>query len=324
MKCVTSVCVAIALFCSHIAIGAPAASTADARLRTVVYDPNRVVQIFAQPGFAVHIVLGSGEHIIAAGTGDNSHCDDPSARWCVVALKGEHDVYLNAHANARLTNLFVKTDRRNYSFDLMVLAGKSARGRVKTYLVQFSYPQEEAEAQAARVVAVAKQQLLESRLKATNPPRNWNYTKQVLPGGDAIAPTQMYDDGRFTYLKFPNNREFPAIYMVSDDKSESVVQFHVENTDTMVVHRVAKRFVLREGNAVVGLWNESYDPDGIPPHDGVTVDGVERTIIPLPTNPGGNGVVDAERVPSPAVVSPTSGILDALPMLLHPLDRETK
>jgi len=64
---------------------------------------------------------------------------------------------------------------------------------------------------------------------------------------------------------------------VFDAKSESLVNSHVIE-DTIVVQRVAKEFVLRLGDAVVGLYNESYDPDGIPPKNGMAVEGLQRVI----------------------------------------------
>jgi type IV secretion system protein VirB9 len=37
---------------------------------------------------------------------------------------------------------------------------------------------------------------------------------------------------------------------------------------------------------VVGIWNEAFDPDGVPPAQGTTVNGVERD---LRFNPTGSG-----------------------------------
>ena len=45
-----------------------------------------------------------------------------------------------------------------------------------------------------------------------------------------------------------------------------------------VVERMGRRFVLRLGQAVVGVWNEAYERDGIPPANGVTVSGVSRLL----------------------------------------------
>nr|WP_249206024.1 MULTISPECIES: hypothetical protein [Burkholderia] len=48
--------------------------------------------------------------------------------------------------------------------------------------------------------------------------------------------------------------------------------------DVIVVHEVARRFVLRLGKEVVGLWNDAFDVDGVPPADGTTVSGVKRVL----------------------------------------------
>jgi type IV secretion system protein VirB9 len=261
--------------------GSTATLAQDSRLRTVEFNLGLVVPVYVQQGYAVQIVLGTNEHIEAAGSGVNSHCEDPAAQWCIVALKGEHDVYVNVHPGATMTNLFVQTDRHNYSFDLIALQASGKLNRKSVYRIQFTYPDDAMQ----RLASVQKEEraerekkVLEDRLAQPPLPRNWNYTMQVMPGGEGIAPTAMYDDGRFTYLRFPNNLEIPTIYMVSDDGDESVVQWHVDS-DVVVVHRVAKRLVLRDGSAVIGLWNESYDPNGVPPDDGVTVPGVSRVIV---------------------------------------------
>jgi type IV secretion system protein VirB9 len=48
--------------------------------------------------------------------------------------------------------------------------------------------------------------------------------------------------------------------------------------DVIVVHEVARRLVLRLGDEVVGLWNDAFDVDGVPPVDGTTVSGVKRVL----------------------------------------------
>ncbi|WP_206956020.1 TrbG/VirB9 family P-type conjugative transfer protein [Trinickia acidisoli] len=309
--CSSAVCLML------VASGVARAADQDSRLRMVPFDDERVVPVYVEEGYAVQIVLGSNEHIEAAGTGADSHCDDPNAAWCVVAHRGDHDVYINAHRGATRTNLFVQTNLHNYSFDLMT--GWSGR---HVYRVQFTYPDEilkQAAALRAAQRAQDDRKLLQDRLAQPPAVRNWNYTMQVMPGSDGIAPTMMYDDGRFTYLKFPNNREIPSIYMVSADNSESMVQWHVEN-DVMIVHRVAKRFVLRDGSAVVGLWNEAYDMDGVPPHDGVTVPGVDRVIkehVSMPDSTSGSQSVSsapvaAAQTATDAAATGTNAVADAI------------
>jgi type IV secretion system protein VirB9 len=100
---------------------------------------------------------------------------------------------------------------------------------------------------------------------------------EVILHSDDIAPTAAWDDGRFTYLRIPNNRRMPAVFRVADDGTESVVDKHVQG-DTIVVHEVAKRFVLRLADEVVGIWNDAYDMDGVPPQGGTTASGVKRVL----------------------------------------------
>ena len=103
---------------------------------------------------------------------------------------------------------------------------------------------------------------------------------QIGDASENIAPTMAYDDGRFVYLKFPNNRDFPSAFLVAADKTESLVNSHIDPAvpDTLVLQRVSKEMVLRLGNAVVGIYNDSFDPDGVPANQGTTVPGVKRVI----------------------------------------------
>ncbi|MGF6479561.1 TrbG/VirB9 family P-type conjugative transfer protein [Paraburkholderia sp. JPY419] len=239
----------------------------DSRVRQVIYRADDVVRIEAQRGFATHIALDSHEHILVVAPGDRDG-------WQVVADKGDHDVYLKPKLAAHDSNLEIRTDRHSYSFDLVVLPLKARFGNDREmYRVTFVYPDElatqgQGDSDAARVA---------KRLAQLPTVRNARYSMQVMPDSDDIAPTAAWDDGRFTYLRIPNNRRMPAIFRVADDGTESVVDRHVER-DTIVVHEVAKRFVLRLGNEVVGIWNDAYDMDGVPPYDGTTVNGVKRVL----------------------------------------------
>lgn len=123
-----------------------------------------------------------------------------------------------------------------------------------------------------------KADLLTERLESFTPePRNWKYSMEVLPGGKDIAPALVFDDGRFTYFSFPPNHETPAIFFLSPLGEETRLNFHMEK-GLAVVQRMGRRFVLRLGEAVVGIWNESYDSTGVPTVEGTTVSGITRTL----------------------------------------------
>jgi type IV secretion system protein VirB9 len=121
------------------------------------------------------------------------------------------------------------------------------------------------------------QELLARRLDAPPAVANSAYAIAVGDASDDIVPTLVFDDGRFTYLRFPGNREVPAVFHVLGDGSEAVVNARMQG-DLLVVDRVSRRLMLRAGQAVVGVWNEAFDLDGRPPVDGTTVPGVQRRL----------------------------------------------
>ncbi|RKE39490.1 type IV secretion system protein VirB9 [Paraburkholderia sp. BL23I1N1] len=241
--------------------------SSDPRVRQVVYRQDEVVRIIAQRGFATHIALDPAEHILVVAPGDRDG-------WQVLANRGEHDVYLKPQLAAHDTNLEIRTDRRSYSFDLVVLPLRARFANdEQMYRITFVYP----DAQAAKTKAADDAALVRARLDQPPVVRNTAYSMQVMPHSEDIAPTAAWDDGRFTYIRIPNNRRIPAIFRVAGNDSESVVDRHMED-DVIVVHELARRFVLRLGDEVVGLWNDAFDVDGVPPADGTTVSGVKRVL----------------------------------------------
>jgi type IV secretion system protein VirB9 len=121
-------------------------------------------------------------------------------------------------------------------------------------------------------------QIVDARVLDSKPVmRNTRYSMQVLKGAQDIVPSLVFDDGRFTYFRFANNREIPTIFFISPNGEEARINFEMEG-DLAVVQRMGRRFVLRLGKAVVGIWNEAFDADGVPPVQATTVNGVERTV----------------------------------------------
>ena len=106
---------------------------------------------------------------------------------------------------------------------------------------------------------------------------NTSYSIAEGKGSEDIVPAMVFDDGRFTYFRFPGNREVPVVFHVLGDGSETLVNARMED-DLLVVDRVSRRLMLRAGSAVVGVWNEAFDLDGVPPGGGTTVPGVQRSL----------------------------------------------
>lgn len=127
-----------------------------------------------------------------------------------------------------------------------------------------------------RIEAVAAASNLAPETSSTY--HNDNYTLQVVAESVDIRPREAFDDGRFTYLKFPNNQEIPAIFRSTPGTNDEVLVNSHRDGDFIVLHAVAPLWNLRLGGSVLGVFNESFEPDGSPPKGGTTVRGLERLI----------------------------------------------
>jgi type IV secretion system protein VirB9 len=220
--------------------------------------------------------LAKDEKIKSAAPGFGADCKDDAMDWCIVADVGANEIYVKAKSRAKEpNNLEVTTDKRVYSFDF-VLDKNFKRDVDGMFRVTFVYPEEAKKVDKEAVAAALVQERLDGKTK----PRNWNYAKEALPGSEGIDPVMAYDDGRFTYIKFKGNQEMPDVKAVDASGAESQVDSHIEgeSKDTLVVHRVAKRLVLRLGKQVVGIWNDGFGDPGVTAPDGVTVEGLKRVV----------------------------------------------
>jgi len=279
-----SIAIALALHsAATIAVDMPQSSKYDNRIQHVNYNAGDVVVVRTVPGISTRVVFSPGENVLDIASGFTQGWNFQERENVLYikpqSIKGENgQPSMPPEAGKWNTNLLVKTNLRLYDFDLQLLPGSNsgapATNQRISYRVEFRYPEDEAE----KAKKALEAQAAKVKLDAKTAPRNWNYSMQVGPDSEGIAPTLAYDDGRFTYLKFPNNRDFPAVFLVAADKTESLVNTHVDK-DVMVIQRVASELVLRLGNSVVGIYNDSYDIDGVPANDGTTVPGVKRVII---------------------------------------------
>jgi type IV secretion system protein VirB9 len=263
-----------------------AQDTADPRLREVFYDPQAVVTVPVKRGVVTDIVLDPNEAITDVASGLGADCAKPDSSWCVAAQPGGRHLFVKPKSTAGApNNIAVVTDRRTHSFRFVVLAERDARQPVYRLSVKTALPAPPpatvrapmADAFAVAPAPISAAELIKERLGAAPQLLNASYSIAEGKHSEDIVPTLVFDDGRFTYLKFPNNREVPAVFHVLPDGSEAIVNARMEG-DLLVADRVSRRLTLRAGSAVVGVWNDSFDLDGVPPNNGTTVSGVDRSV----------------------------------------------
>lgn len=295
----------------------------DPRLRELVYDPTAVVTVPVKRGIVTLIQLGEDESITDVGSGLGSDCSKVEMSWCIAAQPGGRVLFVKPKSGAgEPNNLAVVSDKRTHSLRLVVLDDKDSKQpvyRLQINPAKVSAPKPQPWGAALDTSAQARLTLPEmtlpaatlqampqpslpslptpldlvtERLKAKPLLRNTQYALAQGRASDDIVPTLVFDDGLFTYLRFPGNREVPAVFHVLGDGSESLVNTRMDG-DLLIVDRVSRQLRLRAGSAVVGIWNEAFDVEGQPPEGGTTAPGVQRILK--------RGQPDKPALPSAAV-----------------------
>ena len=252
----------------------PRPVTADHRVREVSYSDQNVIAIRSAFRTATQIEFAQGEVIKFVAMGD-------TVSWEVAPA--ENSLFIKPRERAGGTNLIVVTDyagqKRNYTFALSAVA--NGRATETFYKVRIRYPEQEA---AALREAAARRQLAQvlaqqnGAIKAAldlgvlEGTRNLNYTVQ---GSSEIQPSEVSDNGQFTVLRFPNQREIPAIFTVNPDGSEATASFDVRD-EFVVIHGVFRELRLRRGKVVLCIYNEKPSFYGRDPKTDTASEVVER------------------------------------------------
>lgn len=274
-----------------LALEVPFQSARDSNIQYSNYHDDDVVQMTAVTGMVTQLVVDRDEKLehVYFGfpdgwkkeiKGNNLFIWPQSTKGTESYIDYEgkeitNEITIQPNPKEWRTNLLVVTNKRNYAFVLNLGVGRQGM-RANTYRLTFLYPEEEAKREAAKQAAVQKKLKLVPEVR----PKNLNYSMQVGKFSRNIAPTAAYDDGRFTYLTFAPNAEIPAIFMVADDGKETLINSHInpKSPDTVVIQRIAKTYVLRLDNAVVGVHNMGFDTLPLNNNNGTTLKDIERVV----------------------------------------------
>jgi type IV secretion system protein VirB9 len=251
---------------------APRSAGYDPHVQVVAYNPLNVVRVVCSPRTSTQIIFAAAEKIAQVAIGD-------ADGW--LAQPTENLLFIKPTAGRAATNMQVVTRTpggasRSYQFRLVAV--RRARSTA-LYAVSFTYPADEAAAREAartQAEAAAREKTAEARLKSAwaEGPRNWRYVAQ---GSNMIEPTEVSDNGRQTAFRFPGNMRVPTIYTAAPDGSEAIVPYTMTD-DMVIVQTTARIFTLRDGQKVLRVLNQGFDPVGRNPGTGTGTPDLMRTV----------------------------------------------
>jgi type IV secretion system protein VirB9 len=240
----------------------PLRGTIDSRIRMAAYDGNQVYRLHGFVGYQIDLEFEPGEVFTGLGAGDIEGLS---------FVGQENHLFLKPKALKVATNLTILTTRRHYHVDYAASTQPPGIDDDVIYSLRFTY----APSSAQNSAAVAAKQLDSELENAANArPKNIDY---AYCGQAALRPVAASDDGVHTRLKFSPNSDLPAIFVRNDDDSESLLNFSMDGGD-VIIHRIARRFILRRGKLTGCIVNRAYSGSGTRLESGTVAPDVERRV----------------------------------------------
>lgn len=240
-------CLVMTIFCMALCLSLPAHSQV---IDEYEYQPNRIYPVRTGLGITTQIELSPNEKILDYSTGFSSGWE----------LTRRDNVFYLKPKNVDVdTNMMVRTETHSYIFELKVVATdwtalEQAKRDGVQYKITFTYPGDTSFAAAAEVEATPQ---LNTELDKDRR-YNFNYDVSTRTKQSWLIPTNVYDDGQFTYVRmsdltqFPTGN-FPAVFGRERENGEDFVVNTTVESNTLVVHGTYPFLVIRHGRNVVGL-----------------------------------------------------------------------
>jgi len=255
MKLIALLFAGIVSVLSPIAVNAEIAAIpmpGDTKLVVFTYDANDTYTVLARPKSVTDISIHPDENVVAMAVGD-------TAQWIISKAAGH--VFIKPVRPDIATTATIVTDRRTYQ---LTLHASPENGKFYQR-VSWDYPdivifQQE---QAARTKATFDVE--RARLDATVVSPNVALEKlnfdYVIKGEAEFKPHQVFDDGKFTWIRMSTSQEMPAVFMKPDSGDAELLNYNMRG-QFLVIQRLVPRILLKSGEAEITITNNKMKPSG--------------------------------------------------------------
>ena len=210
----------------------------DPRIRIIDYNADEIFTVTGHTGYQMTIEFEPDEKIETVGIGDSSG-------WQVTPNGNATLLFVKPTMLAPTTNMAVVTNKRRYNLELSARSGAKVHKFAITHVLKFRLP-------AAPLISTR----LDEKYVSVVPEAQWNRNYR-FEGSKTLVPEEIFDDGNFTFIRFAESLETPAIFAVSGAEDENLVNSNMRGKFVMV-DRVSAQIVLRHGNLVTRLFNEAF------------------------------------------------------------------
>ena len=277
---------AIGLILASVSVSALEVVGSDSRIRTLIYGKNDVYRITTTFGYQTTIQFEDSEKIKTISVGNSGYFK---------LTPQKNRIFIKAIAPDVLTNMTVVTDKRNYQIELSSIMqslseivylvrfyypdseennlsanpysmmSQNMNATVPDVAIPSGYvpganmmPQP----QAFPVQPMMQQPMgMMGNFNQTTMPgmspvmgNNYNYN-YTLTGPEAISPSEVFDDGTKTYLRFNQSMQ-PTFRIVSNDGGEIPTGYNIAN-GYYIIDVVSPQINFYFGSEAVSVFNEN-------------------------------------------------------------------
>jgi type IV secretion system protein VirB9 len=258
------------------ALQEPSPGKLDPRMVTAAYDPAQVYAVHVPQGQTLAITLAPNE-IATDGFGG-----DP--KMLRSDLSGNVVMLWSGDAPVPPRSIFIRSRRPDGTTRTYALLVDTRPPDQAALSLTFTYPADDAAAKLAawrQAAAVREQTAARVALDAASGASDTNL-HYVLQGErtqdwDLLPTREVSDNGTDTHFHFPGAMRVPIIYAVNPDGKEAVVEptFNSQ-TGVATVHQLSRIFHLRDGDALLCVFNKAFDPVGVRSETGTISPDVAR------------------------------------------------
>ena len=240
----------------------PKPSPHDNRIQYVMYNEDDVVVVKTRAGNSTLIQLEADEYLVNVPTGGLSMGD--TGAW-TLGVRG-NNIFLKPKGPFPDTNINLVTNKRTYAISLVEVKKQSEAA----WQVRYRYP-----AVPVKVAGGGAGAAKVDKGPCSDGVKNLNWFKY---GHQELAPTEVWDDGRFTCMRFPTSKAKGTVYRYTpDSKLKEGMPNFTWKEDVMVIFEVNEEFRIRLGNKVLGIKTDSLR--AAPYNRNMTSTGEQRVIL---------------------------------------------
>ncbi|MBQ9682006.1 MAG: TrbG/VirB9 family P-type conjugative transfer protein [Neisseriaceae bacterium] len=209
-------------------------------IRYVSYDKDKTYTIPTAPGIVSEIIFEDGESVEyhRFGFGD---------AWVSEVTAGGNILVFRSKTSQPETNLLVHTDKRDYV--ILLVEGntnwtKNPNNARATYSTRFKYFDDGSD-------------MFSGSPDAIRDFRFYDYDYRRTDNAEEITPTQIYDDGVLTYIKFKDGTPRGTIYRLDKKKKPYLINSHTDKFGKTVLHGVYQHLIIRLDEEAVEIRRNS-------------------------------------------------------------------